>query len=186
MKTTIAICFVALALIARQAEAKVAPIEFRDMIEKADMIVIGTVDSVGPVKGEPSRAHLKIIEVLKGKSGEQIDVYVNKTWTCDASKATRGERILLFTAKDSRTGRYRIYRAGRGRMPIVTVNGTDYATLWRDVLMPSSIRITDGSEPRSNPNRQVDLADLKDLKAYIEKVLKESFGKNAGNGKEKS
>lgn len=194
MRRTLITCFVLLALVAFRAEAKLAAFEFRRMIEEADTIVIGTVESVAAPKGKPSRkhvkpketpdadfgppttAHVKVTEVLKGAQADYVDVYVNKTWVCDISEAKKGEKILLFTDRDATTGHSLIYASGRGRMPIDTVEGKEYATFWPEVRMPKSVKTTEGPEPRFV--LLIRRADLNDLKAYIRQVLKEAGDKD--------
>lgn len=64
-----------------------------------------------------------------------------------------------------------IMHAGRGRMPLRSVEGIDYVTLWTaEVILPKSINTIPGAEPGYDFIRS---APLERTVAYIERTLKQ-------------
>jgi hypothetical protein len=90
-------------------------------------------------------------------------VFAQRTWTCDIADAQKGESALFFLADGremkqprrfwralDRLGTqvrfYTIEWAGRGRMPLRTIDGVEFVTLWTDVRLPSDVAAVDGPE----------------------------------------
>jgi hypothetical protein len=145
-------------------EAKVGRIKLGELIRGSDCILLAQVEQMLTIDG------LKVAkavprQVLKGSPNVTTLYFVaDKTWTCDISTAQTGETALLFLvkAKSDRIERRMIRKptarvtlkplfligdSGRGRMPMRTVKGRTYVTLWTgDVELPTQIRNIPGPE----------------------------------------
>jgi len=154
-----------------EADAKLGSFTLETMIGESDSIVIGFVRSVTADENGSIVATIKINKTLKGDTANELVISVDRSWTCDISEAKAGERILLFIFSDKKTGKNRISESGRGRMPIDSVDGKEYATFWREVIMPQGVEIIPGPEPMY---KFIQRARLSDLLAYINKVTKKS------------
>ena len=169
------------------AEGKVAPTSLSNLTTVADQIVTGTVVAVNSVEGIQV-ATLEVDSTLKGPSFGHLYFLAQPTWVCDTSEAKLGEHVLLFLNKytfgsgdkdlfDFKEPRsfkrkmagltgsdpfFSISWSGRGRMPVRTVDGVEYATLWTgDVLLPTVLATIDGPEKEySSFIRSVPLHDL--------------------------
>src|SRR5215472_4655258 len=143
--------------------AKVGSVEFSTLVREADVIVLGTVVDVTTVKGVKV-ARVKVLETYKGRKVDELFFLAQPTWVCDISEAVKGETALLFLSSytNPRSGMERMFLSplpsrkelegtdvgkamfliidsGRGRMPLRTVKGQQYATLWvGDVRLPAS------------------------------------------------
>ena len=60
-----------------------------------------------------------------------------------------------------------IAHSGRGRMPIRVVNGEEYATYWVETILPVSVSVIEGPEPKYSFIRS---ASLKQLKAVVSEL----------------
>jgi hypothetical protein len=154
------------------AEAKVARITLKKLVDSSDLIVVACETNVedGPAElnfGEEVRSPItvataRIVEILKGKAGPEVRYIASPTWTCDISKAKAGERVVLFLSKSKHAPFMFIAHSGRGRMPIRDVNGKQHATIWvGDVQLPRGVPTVPGPNPEYSFIRSVDVNELK-------------------------
>lgn len=157
-------------VVATQAFAKVASISFEELVQSSDVILVATVESVScPMIGN-RYAKAKVSEVWKGAPAERVEFLASPTWTCDISKAEKGETVLLFLRKGDTSESYAIMHSGRGRMPLRTVDGKSYVTFSPDIRLPKDTPTIDGTEPQGDVIRLVELGGLRDLaKKALEK-----------------
>jgi hypothetical protein len=154
------LAFLLLSLVATQAIAEVAVISFDQLVRGSDLIVVAKVESITkPLIGK-RYAQAKITEVWKGAQTEKVEFLASRTWACDMSEANEGETVLLFLAKSNESRSYAIAHAGRGRMPLHTLKGKTYATVWPGVTLPRDTPTVDGLEPKLNSIPSVELAKL--------------------------
>lgn len=75
------------------------------VIFKADLIVDGTISDVSQDKYE-----FTVSQFIKGKSSSKIKILIWKEWMCDGrvSELKKGQRLLLFLEKKSKTDYYPI------------------------------------------------------------------------------
>lgn len=133
-------------------QARVMEMVFDDLIEDADLIVIGKVESINHIS-DVRIAKFKISQTLKGTATDEIYFLAERTWTCDISDARVGEKALLFLSKYNylskleiqgiekpdfklsfekityKTELFRIYGSGYGREPIRNIKGKDYISV---------------------------------------------------------
>jgi hypothetical protein len=162
MRTTIlAILFAC--VVATQAFAKVPSISFEQLVQGSDIIVVAKVESVSsPLLGK-RYAKARVTEIWKGVKTEAVEFLASPTWTCDISEAKKGEAVLLFLTKGGKSRSYAIAHSGRGRLPLRTVNGKSYATIWPDVILPKDVPTIDGPEPEWDFIRSVEVTLLRVL-----------------------
>lgn len=154
------------------ASAKVARAPLEELIQSADLIVIGT-DSAIERRGKWNIARFQVEEVLKGQAPTKIQYLASPTWTCDITSAKQGERALLLLTLPGR-GRiapprshrgstvYQILFSGRGRMPIDEVDGDLQVTVWTvDVVLPADMPTSEGPEPQFDFIRRVPLTAIR-------------------------
>ncbi len=150
-------------LIASQSFAKVASVQFSDLVTNCDLVVIAKVDSVSsPLMGK-KYAKARVTEVWKGATTNAVEFLASPTWTCDISEARKGETILLFLTKSTKSRSYAIAHSGRGRLPLRTVGGKGYATFWGDIILPKEVPTIDGPDPKWDFVRSVEITILRDL-----------------------
>jgi hypothetical protein len=161
-------------------EARVRSIKLSELIRGSDYIVLARVDRVLTIDGlKVAKAVSR--QALKGPpNGKAFYFIADRTWTCDISAAETGETALLFLvrARSDRIERrmirmptahvtlkplFHIADSGRGRMPLRTVNGQTYVTLWTDdVELPARITTIAGPE-RYTFIRSALLSDICDM-----------------------
>jgi hypothetical protein len=150
--------------------AKVGAVQLAELAEGSDLIVIAKVESVTkPLIGR-QHAIARVLDVWKGSPTESAKFVSSPSWTCDISEAVEGEMVVLFLEKSDRRGSYTIAHAGRGRMPLRTVDGATYATFWPEVRLPEGTPTVDGPEPQWDFIRSVELGILRDL---VEDAMRE-------------
>jgi hypothetical protein len=151
-------------LTASPLKAKVASIEFSNLVATSDLIVVAKVESVSaPLILGKKYAKAKVTEVWKGLPVEQVKFLVSPTWTCDVSEAFKGETVLLFLNKRDQSQAYSIAHSGRGRWPLRIVGGNEYATFWPDVILPKDVATIAGPESKFDFIRSVKLDTLREL-----------------------
>lgn len=142
MVRLLGLCFLVAGVLPRSVLAEAAPSTLAELVRGADVIAVGTVESVAGPKENSLSAEIRMDKVLKGgiKSGETLHVSLAPTWTCDDSWAEESERGLYFLSFDGlqavvRQGRwnqgrnagrvatYRIARSGHGRLVILDWQG---------------------------------------------------------------
>jgi hypothetical protein len=167
MRTPLVIAFITL-FTAAQAFAKVASVQFTNLVANCELIVIAKVESVSsPLIGK-KYAKARVTEVWKGAKADTVKFLASPSWTCDISQAKKGETVLLFLTKDGKARSYEIAHSGRGRLPIRTVEGKSYATFWPDVILPKEVPTIDGPELESDFIRAVEVDILREL---VQKAL---------------
>lgn len=170
------------------AQARVMEMLFDDLIEDADLIVIGKVESLKYIS-DVKIAKFKVSQTLKGNSTDEIYFVAEKTWTCDVSYARIGEQALIFFDKyedlsnfkidfldkpnfkisfENSTGRgelYRIYGSGYGRHPIKKIKDRDYISVpTYQIKIPKNL-LKGKSEEWSLQDKH---ADLEVISNYID------------------
>lgn len=146
------------------AEAKVARIDFRELVSMSDVIVVAKVESVSRSLSGNRNAFARVKQVWKGKPGANVKFLASPTWTCDTSTAIKGETIVLFLTRVMRLGPFHIAHSGRGRMPVRVVRGRAYATIQSDgVLLPKDIPTAEGAQGELTFMRSVEMTKLEDL-----------------------
>jgi hypothetical protein len=121
-------------------------------------------------------ARVKVLETYKGRKLDELSFVAQPTWTCDISDAVRGETALLllhsytnprttsehplFSPRPSReeleaegAGKaiFLLMDSGRGRMPLRTIAGQQYATLWVEKRAEVTQSIASGGPSISMP-----------------------------------
>ncbi len=151
-----------------QTFARVGSIALDQLARESAIIVVAKVKSVSqPLIGK-RYAKAAVVEVWKGDQKERVEFLASRTWTCDVSEARKGETVLLFLTKGGKSRSYEIAHSGRGRMPLRTVNGKEFATFWPDIRLPKGTPTIDGPRPEWDFIRSVEIAILRDL---VNKVL---------------
>jgi hypothetical protein len=171
--------------VAARLHAKVGSVEFAALVKASDVVVLGNVVDVSTVDGVKV-ARVKVIETYKGTKVDQLFFLAQPTWICDISEAMKGETALLFlTAYEDRwkgselillkplptrealqragvgQAMFQIVDSGRGRMPLRSVGGEKYATVWvGDVRLPVSVRTISGPKPDRSFIRSAALSDI--------------------------
>jgi len=164
----------ALAILPTSAEARVAPITLKELVDSSDLIVVAYETKVEDRPGElklgeedvirsPIKvATARILEVWKGKTGPDVHYIASPTWTCDISEARVGEQVVLFLSKSEGVPFMLIGHAGRGRMPIRDVEGKAFATIWtHDIRLPKGVMTIPGPETKYEFMRSVELSQLR-------------------------
>jgi hypothetical protein len=161
MRTSLAIVFILLAI--SQSFAKVASVQFTNLVANCDLIVVAKVESVSsPLIGK-KYAKARVTEVWKGAKADTVEFLASPTWTCDISEAKKGETVLLFLTKDGESRSYAIAHSGRGRLPLRTITGKSYATFWPEVIFPKEVPTIAGPEPEWDFIRSVEINILREL-----------------------
>ena len=183
---------IALALIvlgvSNSLHARVAPTDFSTLVRKADVVVLGKVVRVETINGVKI-ARVKVLETYKGRKLDVLSFVAQPNWTCDISDAVKGETALLllhlytnlrktsepalFSPRSSPAELeaggavkpiFLLMDSGRGRMPLRTITGQQYVTLWvDDVRLPASIRTVAGPQPKSSYIRSAQFSDIVEL-----------------------
>jgi hypothetical protein len=110
------------ALAAPQVRVDVSPAPIAALVETSQRIVVAKVESVvGNDQDGDRRARATVMEVWKGPTLKAVEYSVTPTFECDIADAEPGEIVLLFLAKDDDLD-WHIAWAGRGRMPLRTIN----------------------------------------------------------------
>lgn len=162
MRTSLLIA-IAFFFTALQSLAKVASVQFTNLVVSCNLIVVAKVESVSfPLIGK-RYAKARVTEVWKGAKKETVEFLASPTSTCDISEAKKGETVLLFLSKGGKSGSYSIAHSGRGRLPLRTVAGKSYATFWPDVIFPKGVTTIEGPEPKWDFIRSVEVTVLQDL-----------------------
>ncbi len=162
MRTSLLISF-AILLTASQSFAKVMSVQFSNLVANCELIVVAKVESVSsPIIGK-QYAKARVTEVWKGTNAAIVKFLASPTWECDISEANKGEVVLLFLTKGSKSRSYEIAHSGRGRLPLRTASGKSYATFWPEVILPKDVPTIDGPEPKWNFIRSVEVDVLREL-----------------------
>ena len=147
MRMPLLLAFVAL-VTPSQLTAKVAAIQFSNLVARSELIVVAKVEWVSsPLIGK-QYAKARVTEIWKGTRTDTVEFLASPTWTCDISEAKKGETVLLFLTKSDKSRSYTIALSGRGRLPLRTVGGKSYATVWPDIRFPKDTPTIDGPEPQ--------------------------------------
>jgi hypothetical protein len=116
--------------------AFVIPPKLAQLATTSDVIVLAKVESVtGQPAEEGRRATAQVLEAWKGEKVERVEYLASPTFACDIADAKVGERVLLFLEREEDTG-WVIAWAGRGRMPLISRDGKEYASAFGDVIFP--------------------------------------------------
>ncbi|MSR64609.1 MAG: hypothetical protein EXS18_02380 [Verrucomicrobiae bacterium] len=150
-------------LAAAHCFAKVGGMRVEDMVRQSELIVLAKVESIEGAGGGKRYAQARVVEIWKGAQTETVEFLASPTWTCDISEAKKGETVVLFLCKSDKSRSYQIFLSGRGRMPIRTVKGKTYATLWPEVGLPKDTPTIAGPEPKWDFIRSVEVSTLRDL-----------------------
>ena len=168
--------------------AKVAPSEFSTLVRESDAIVLGKVIGVDTINGVRI-ARVKVLQTYKGRRLDVLSLVAEPAWLCDISDAVKGETALLLLHSYSKPRNaseqplfspraspqelkaggaavpiFLLMDSGRGRMPIRTIVGAQYVTLWADdVRLPIAVRTVAGPKPRSSYIRSVRLSEIVEL-----------------------
>jgi hypothetical protein len=162
MKTSLVIAAV-LAVAVSHAHGEISSISLHQLAEKSDIIAIARVEATRDRADDKTYARAAIIETWKGRPSSHVKFLATPTWACDISEAVTGETALLFLTWEEASRSYVISHAGRGRMPLRTVRGKRYATLWEDVILPRETATIAGPERKYDFIRSVELATLQKL-----------------------
>jgi len=181
------ILFAASIALPRAAVGRVARTTLDEIVEISSVIAV--VEDVEVLQSEGVRVARGTVEhVMKGPpSLREVYYLAEHTWMCDIATAKVGERSLIFlvapgAAEASPDERHfpaeiggnailRIVWSGRGRMPIRTIEGRGFVTLWDDVELP------EGIERRAGPDSRYEFirsASLQDVSAAIRGAMSAS------------
>lgn len=164
MRTALLIAF-AFLLAESKSFAKAAYVQLSEMVATCDLIIVAKVESVhSPLFGK-KHAKARILEVWKGvlAESETLEFLASPTWTCDISTAIKGETAVLFLTQGSKSRSFVIAQSGRGRMPVRTVTGKNFATFWTELKLPDGVPTIDGPEPGLDFIKSVEITLLRDL-----------------------
>lgn len=143
------------------ASAKVASIEFSDLVEASELIGVGEVTAVRKTIFGKRIAKAEIVESWKG-AASTIEFLASPTWICDITGASVGEKLVLFLARTKKgRDRFEILWAGRGGMPLRETETGVVVDFWPEVLFPDDATTLDGPEPDFAFIRSIRLADLR-------------------------
>lgn len=146
------------------ADARIVPPRVDELARKSELIIVAKVQSVSGKPGDDDRrAKATVSEVWKGPKATTVEYHASPTWACDIADAEPGETVLLFLT-DNEQGCWRIAWVGRGRMPVKSLKGRDYATPFMDVIFPKetqSIPVREGDD--NGFDRAYELAAVKKL-----------------------
>jgi hypothetical protein len=180
MRTSLLIAIVIL-LAPSPLFAKVASVQFTDLVTNCDLIVVATVESISsPLIGK-KYAKARVTEIWKGAKTDAVEFLASPTWTCDISEARKGETVLLFLTKGGKSRSYAIAHSGRGRLPLRSMSGKGYATFWPDVILPNGTPTIDGPDPKSDFIRSVEVTILRDLVKKSTTVETKAQAEGVGN-----
>jgi hypothetical protein len=137
-----------------------------ELVRASTVIVFATVADVSEVAGQ-NETHLvataRVSEVLKGPSMRTVQFRASRGENMDdASSATEGDSVLLFLDGPYQ-GNYVIAYLGRGYMPLREMYGSQYATYWRELILPKDAQVVPGPEPSSGRRNVVPISYLKRL-----------------------
>lgn len=111
---------------------------------------------------EPKIADASVLEVWKGPKVSKIRFVASPTWTCDASDAIQGEKALLFLF--GKPGEpYTIAANGRGRLPLIIVEGARFLTIWKDFMLPQETPKVTGPDSKFAFIQSVELARVREI-----------------------
>ena len=159
------------ALPAAEVRVDVAPARIAALAESSERIVVAKVESVvGRDEDGDRRARATVMEVWKGPKLQSVEYSATPERECDIAHAEPGEVVLLFLAKDDDQG-WRIAWAGRGRMPLRTINRVQYVTFFMDVIFPEETPLVNAPEP-SDPGFGAAL-EMKTVKKLVSQAVEE-------------
>lgn len=122
------------------ARAMVVPTSLDELIEKADAVVVGTVERVEIVPRYDRLAHVAVEQPLKGTPGPKLVVHIyHSSFPCDITDANPGERVMLFLRRRGvgpAGQEWVILHAGRGRQ---VIDKDDNVRFFDDVFLPESL-----------------------------------------------
>lgn len=151
-----------------------AMVEIEVLVAGSELIVLADVLAVVESGAGPQRqrvATARVVESWKGSAdrAQIIKFIASRGWfMCDTSNARVGERVALFLSQKTGEAHPRIAHFGRGRMPVVTIDGASVAEIY-EVTFPSSVPVR-----RSGTKPMRDGVDLGRLKAFIEAAVSRS------------
>jgi len=132
------------------ARAKVADMDFKELVAYSDAIVVVTVTKVEPTRDgdqdiearlRPLKvATARVVETWKGAVAKDVRFVASPTWTCDIAGAREGEKLALFLVSQADSPIMRIVHSGRGRMLLHDVKGMPYATVDHQVIFPAGTK----------------------------------------------
>ena len=103
------------------ASAKVQPWTFPELVRRADVVVLATVEAIEPYVSETGHerraATARVRETWFGNPGPQVRFRASRPFPCDTSFAQEGETALLFLGPPRDNGVRSILSFGRGRFP---------------------------------------------------------------------
>lgn len=131
------------------------PIGLKELTSQSSLVVIGRVSRIaeGAAKNSVGKlvnvAYVEIRERLKGESSREVCFVSSKLSSCDISRATVNETVVLFLAKPqngelsflkkNQSQIYFISASGRGRMPVMMAkDGLEYIRVPGGVEVPVS------------------------------------------------
>jgi hypothetical protein len=131
----------------------------------SSLIVLAEVTSVEPLEVDYLwEAKAKVLEVLKGASDPVIRYQRSADIADDASKASVGERVLLFLWRDAKSGSspvLRINAMGQGRMPVLSRNGRECVQVPTGIKLPAHIPMLEPGNAEQGRPAVVDLQVLR-------------------------
>lgn len=161
---TILITSLCLILATTQSLAKVAFIQFSELIECSELIVVAKVQQVKSLSTGRHYAEAKISEIWKGKSAETIEFLASPTWPCDISDAKAGETVLLFLTKNSDSRSYAISHSGRGRRPVHVIDGKR-VVFFGEVIIPAETPTVKDEKAKGRGVKWFDVETVQDMVA---------------------
>jgi hypothetical protein len=111
------------------AFAKIAHPTLAGLVHGADVIVLARVGEVPSTQNRERIAKAQVLEVWKGAAGKEVSFRAFPTWACDTSTAIEGETVVLFLVGSRTSSIMSIAHAGRGRIPVKSVEGQDRVLL---------------------------------------------------------
>ena len=126
------------------AVAYSAIVSIDDLVAESHLVVVGDVISVVESGSGPPRqsvATLRVVETWMGARSSELQFIASPGWfSCDTSRARKGERVVLFLSRDPGESLPRIAHFGRGRMPIGKIGAATCAMIY-EVTFARSIPV---------------------------------------------
>ena len=145
-----------------RAEANTEPPRLDAMIRESGRIVVAQVDTEGIREARGERwATAKVSETWKGEAAKTVEFRASPTFAGDITQALPGEDVLLFL-RPIEGGGWEVVASGRGRMPLQTMDGRTYASLYLDVVLPADSQASRHCSDQPGYDRTIELGTLRE------------------------
>lgn len=148
-------------LLACAAEHEVSAVSLPQLAVQSELIAVAKVNKL-VTRREGTFANVTPTEFWKGSAKGDCEILISSSLVCDTSTAVPGERAVLFLSPNS-SGQLVITHHGRGRMPLVTIDGREIVRDWGDVLLTDDASVVTVANSALPSSTGVELSELKRL-----------------------